>query len=55
MEMEGEIDDIDDQNFLTAFSCLGTTDKDDLIKQFQQIGDNLHHTTAQFFLEMNNW
>lgn len=32
-----------------------TTDKDDLIKQFQTIGENLNYSTATFFLDMSNW
>lgn len=32
-----------------------TTDKEELIKQFQSIGENLNYTTATFFLDMSNW
>lgn len=48
------MDDIE-QNFLTQFSSMVTTDKDDLIKQFQAIGENLNYSTATFFLDMSNW
>uniref|UniRef100_A0A0K8S5B5 Nbr1 FW domain-containing protein n=1 Tax=Lygus hesperus TaxID=30085 RepID=A0A0K8S5B5_LYGHE len=45
-----------DQQLLQQFSCLGTTDKDELIKQLQVlVGNNLSYTTAHFFLDMNNW
>lgn len=47
-------DDLE-QQFLTQFSCLGTSEKDDLINQFQNIGDERSQATAEFFLEMNNW
>ncbi|XP_058127319.1 protein ILRUN [Anopheles ziemanni] len=47
-------DDIE-QNFLTQFSSMVTTDKDELIKQFQTIGENLNSNTAMFFLDMSNW
>ncbi|XP_046837246.1 protein ILRUN isoform X2 [Vespa crabro] len=46
-----------DQHLLHQFSCLGTTDKDDLIKQLQRLlaGSQLNEATAAFFLDMNNW
>lgn len=46
-----------DQNLLQQFSCLGTTDKDDLVKQLQRVlaGSQLNETSAAFFLDMNNW
>lgn len=47
-------DDIE-QNFLTQFSSMVTTDKEELIKQFQTIGENLNSNTAMFFLDMSNW
>uniref|UniRef100_A0A1B6MUH4 Nbr1 FW domain-containing protein n=1 Tax=Graphocephala atropunctata TaxID=36148 RepID=A0A1B6MUH4_9HEMI len=48
--------DLVDQSLLQQFSCLGTTDKDELIKQLQKLaGDNINATTASFFLDMNNW
>ncbi|XP_058829031.1 protein ILRUN [Topomyia yanbarensis] len=54
MEDSQNMDDIE-QNFLTQFSSMVTTDKDDLIKQFQTIGENLNYSTATFFLDMSNW
>ncbi|XP_053678724.1 protein ILRUN [Anopheles nili] len=47
-------DDIE-QNFLTQFSSMVTTDKEELINQFQTIGENVNLTTATFFLDMSNW
>lgn len=46
-----------DQHLLHQFSCLGTTDKDDLVKQLQKLlaDSHLNETTAAFFLDMNNW
>ncbi|EFN77392.1 uncharacterized protein C6orf106 homolog [Harpegnathos saltator] len=46
-----------DHHLLHQFSCLGTTDKDDLVKQLQKLlaGSHLNETSAAFFLEMNNW
>lgn len=44
-----------EQNFLTQFSSMVTNDKDEIIKQFQAIGENLNYTTATFFLDMSNW
>lgn len=46
-----------DQHLIHQFSCLGTTDKDDLVKQLQKLlaGSQLNETTAAFFLDMNNW
>lgn len=45
-----------EQSLLQQFSCLGTTDKDDLVRQLQKfIGNSLNETTASFFLDMNNW
>ncbi|XP_055617585.1 protein ILRUN isoform X2 [Toxorhynchites rutilus septentrionalis] len=54
MEDNQSMDDIE-QNFLTQFSSMVTTDKEDLIKQFQTIGENLNYSTATFFLDMSNW
>lgn len=45
-----------DTSFLQQFSCLGTTDHDELILQLQKVlGNQLNYTTARFFLDMNNW
>ncbi|XP_043478039.1 protein ILRUN [Leptopilina heterotoma] len=53
MDVDNELD----QNLLHQFSCLGTTDKDDLVKQLQRLlaGSHLNEATATFFLDMNNW
>lgn len=52
MEVDNELD----QNLLQQFSCMGTTDKDDLVRQLQKlVGHNLNSSTAAFFLDMNNW
>ncbi|XP_055681276.1 protein ILRUN [Lutzomyia longipalpis] len=54
-EPRGAQDDID-QTLLQSFSCLGTTDHEELISQLQQIiGQQISYTTAKFFLDMNNW
>lgn len=43
-------------SFLQQFSCLGTTDHDELVSQLQKlIGNQLNYNTARFFLDMNNW
>lgn len=35
---------------------MGTTDKDELVKQLQKLlGQNVNYLTAAFFLDMNNW
>jgi len=48
--------DLVDQSLLQQFSCMGTTDKDELISQLQKLaGDNINASTASFFLDMNNW
>lgn len=45
-----------DTSFLQQFSCLGTTDHEELISQLQKVmGNQLNQTTARFFLDMNNW
>lgn len=45
-----------EQSFLQQFSCLGTTDHDELVSQLQKVlGNQLNYTTARFFLDMNNW
>lgn len=48
--------DLVDQHLLQQFSCMGTTDKEELVRQMQKLaGDNMNATTASFFLDMNNW
>ncbi|GIY98810.1 protein ILRUN [Caerostris extrusa] len=51
-----EVDRDLDAGLLQQFSCLGTTDRDVLISQFQKIlGDELNPAGCAFFLDMNNW
>ncbi|CAG9818298.1 unnamed protein product [Phaedon cochleariae] len=54
---EGQVTGIDiEQSFLQQFSCMGTTDKDELVRQLQKLlGSHLNYSTATFFLDMNNW
>ncbi|XP_053950042.1 protein ILRUN [Anastrepha ludens] len=49
--------DIDiDSLLLQQFSCLGTTDHEDLVKQFQSLMNNqVDQDAAKFYLEMSNW
>ncbi|XP_031783809.1 protein ILRUN [Nasonia vitripennis] len=51
-----DVDELD-QHLLQQFSCLGTTDKDDLVKQMQKVlvGNQLNEAAAAFLLDMNNW
>lgn len=50
----GEVDL--EQSLLQQFSCLGTTDKEELVRQLQKfLGSQLNESTASFFLDMNNW
>lgn len=53
MNVDNELD----PHLLRQFSCLGTTDRDDLVKQLQKLlaGSDVSDATATFFLEMNNW
>ncbi|KAH1022692.1 hypothetical protein HUJ04_012051 [Dendroctonus ponderosae] len=47
-----------EQSLLQQFSCLGTTDKDELVQQLQKLlgsPTHLNYSTAAFFLDMNNW
>lgn len=45
-----------DSCLLQQFSCLGTTDHEDLINQFQTLMNNqMNKESARFFLEMSNW
>lgn len=45
-----------EQSLLQQFSCMGTTDREDLIKELQRfVGNQLNYTSAAFFLDMNNW
>ncbi|KAK5650699.1 hypothetical protein RI129_001728 [Pyrocoelia pectoralis] len=45
-----------EQSLLQQFSCMGTTDKEELVQQLQKLlGSQLNNSTAAFFLDMNNW
>ena len=45
-----------DQDLLLQFSCMGTTDHEELVQQMMQIlGFELTYSAAKFFLDMNNW
>lgn len=45
-----------EQSLLQQFSCMGTTDKEELVQQLQiLLGSQLNYSTAVFFLDMNNW
>ncbi|KAM4795814.1 protein ILRUN isoform 1-T2 [Rhinophrynus dorsalis] len=53
--MEGMDIDLDPE-LLQKFSCLGTTDKDVLISEFQRLlGFQLNPAGCAFFLDMTNW
>lgn len=52
---DGGMDGIDN-NLLNQFSSMGTTDKDVLISQFQNLlGFQLNPAGCAFFLDMTNW
>lgn len=45
-----------EQSLLQQFSCMVTTDKAELVQQLQKLlGSQLNDSTAEFFLDMNNW
>lgn len=45
-----------DQNLLLQFSCMNTTDREELIGQMQKLfGSSVNYNTASFFLDMSNW
>ncbi|XP_061651913.1 protein ILRUN-like isoform X2 [Phyllopteryx taeniolatus] len=53
--MEGMELDVD-QELTQKFSCMGTTDKDILISEFQRLlGFQLNPAGCAFFLDMTNW
>lgn len=53
--MEGMDVDLDAE-LMQKFSCLGTTDKDVLIGEFQRLlGFQLSPAGCAFFLDMTNW
>ncbi len=49
--------DVDiDQDLVTMFSCMGTTDKEILVSDLQTIvGSQMSREGCVFFLEMTNW
>ena len=45
-----------DSEFLTKFSCMGTTDRDVLINDLHSLlGSQLSREGCAFFLDMTNW
>jgi hypothetical protein len=45
-----------ESNLINQFNCLGTTDKEELVKQLiKLVGPSLGQEGASFFLDMNNW
>lgn len=53
--MEGTDMDVDAE-LMQKFSCMGTTDKDVLISEFQRLlGFQLNPAGCAFFLDMTNW
>ncbi|XP_071398401.1 protein ILRUN isoform X3 [Centroberyx affinis] len=53
--MEGMDMDVDAE-LMQKFSCMGTTDKDVLISEFQRLlGFQLNPAGCAFFLDMTNW
>ncbi|XP_030632721.1 protein ILRUN isoform X3 [Chanos chanos] len=53
--MEGMDIDLDPE-LMQKFSCMGTTDKDVLISEFQRLlGFQLNPAGCAFFLDMTNW
>ncbi|XP_034116848.2 protein ILRUN [Drosophila albomicans] len=45
-----------DSLLLQQFSCMGTTDHEDLISQFQSLMNNqMNRESSRFYLEMSNW
>ncbi|KAG7266820.1 hypothetical protein CRUP_026238 [Coryphaenoides rupestris] len=52
MDLEMELD----QELMQRFSCMGTSDRDTLISQFQGLlGFQLNPAGCAFFLDMTNW
>lgn len=48
-------DDITSE-LLQKFSCMNTTDREVLIQQFKVLlGEKCSETSAEFWLDMNNW
>ncbi|XP_028411091.1 uncharacterized protein C6orf106 homolog isoform X2 [Dendronephthya gigantea] len=54
--MAMDVDNEVDQDFLTRFNALGTTDRDILITELQRLLNfQLSHAGCIFFLDMTNW
>lgn len=54
MDVDGDVDG----SLAQALSCMATSDKEVLVRQFQQILGQNHVLTPEacaFFLDMNNW
>uniref|UniRef100_A0A914UNI3 Uncharacterized protein n=1 Tax=Plectus sambesii TaxID=2011161 RepID=A0A914UNI3_9BILA len=54
MDVDGDVDG----TLAQAFGCMGTNDREVLIRQFQQLLGENHQVSAEscaFFLDMNNW
>ena len=51
-----DVDSDLDSKLLQQFSSMGTTDRDVLISELQQLlGNQLNAEGCAFFLDMNNW
>lgn len=51
-----EVDEDIDAGLLRQFNCLGTTDKEVLVKELQTlVGPHLNDINARFYLEMTDW
>lgn len=56
LAMETDGDNCVDQQLLQQFRCLGTTDKEELVKQMKVlVGDHIGSNSARFLLDMNDW
>lgn len=58
MNIHGPSDSNDlESQLLQQFSCMSTSSKDDLIKEFQRLlaPNQLNNDESAFFLDMNNW
>jgi hypothetical protein len=54
MDVDGDVDG----SLAQAFGCMGTVDREVLIRQFQCVLGDDHPVSAEscaFFLDMNNW
>ena len=51
-----EVDDDVEAGLLRQFNCMGTTDKDVLVKEMQKfVGSSLNEQSARFYLDMSDW